>query len=227
MYYTDNPSQKKVFQYNKLLKKVVICVFIIIIVLLLKKFDVPLSNKILSKMNHYIFVVNYDLKDAKRFVSKASDLKKSIPVFGMTEGAHMTSPIENGKIVSGFGPRIHPILKIKKNHKGIDIAQEEGTPVKVVLDGEVILTGKNKELGNYIKVKHNRGLITVYAHLRDIYVKEGEKTKQGSVIGTVGNSGLSESFHLHFEIIKNNVHQDPMKWLKDIPFEPKVDSNGI
>lgn len=230
MYYTKNPSQKKALTYNNFLKKVIICVLIIVAVLLIKRFDLPLFNKTLSKMNHYIFVINYDLKDATRFVNRALDLKKSIPTFSsMGKDTHMISPIENGKIVSDFGPRIHPILKVEKEHKGIDIAQKEGTPVKIVMDGEVVLTGKNKELGNFIKIKHNKELITVYAHLRDIYVKKGEKLKQGSVIGTVGNSGLSESFHLHFEVIKNNVHQNPREWLKGLPLpsESKVDSNDI
>lgn len=227
MYYTNNPSRKKAFTYTNLLKKIIICIFIIIVVLLLKKFDLPLSNKILSKMNHYIFVVNYDLKDVTRFANKALDLKKSIPVFSKAKGTQMIIPVENGKIVSDFGLRMHPILKVEKKHKGIDIAQKEGAPVKAVMDGEIIHTGKNKELGNFIKIKHSKELITVYAHLRDIYVKKGEKIRQGSVIGTVGNSGLSESYHLHFEVIKNNVHQDPKEWLKNIPFEFKVDSNGI
>lgn len=226
MYNSYIPSSKKIFKGNYI-KKIFICILIIIIVFLLKKLNFPVCNKILSQLNHYVFVVNYDINDLTQFVSNAANLKKNIPVFNMTKNVQMISPVENGKIVSGFGMRMHPILKVEKEHKGIDIAQEEGAPVRLVLDGEIILTGKDKELGNFIKAKHKNGIVTVYAHLRDIYVKKGEKISQGSVIGTVGNSGLSESFHLHFEVLKNNIHQDPEKWLQDSASAPKVTLNDI
>lgn len=226
MYNSYFPSSEKKVTYNYL-KKIFICVLIIIIILLLKRLNFPVGNKLLSQLNHYVFVVNYDIKDLTQFINNAASFKKNIPVFNVTKNVEMISPVENGKIVSNFGMRMHPILKVEKEHKGIDIAQEEGAPVRLVLDGEIIFTGKDKELGNFIKAKHKNDIVTIYAHLRDIYVKKGDKLNKGSVIGTVGNSGLSESFHLHFEVLKNNIHQDPEKWLKDFSSAPKVDPNDI
>ena len=83
----------------------------------------------------------------------------------------MIAPV-SGKITSEFGSRVHPILKQERAHNGIDIAQAEGTPVKCVLDGKVYSVGFDKELGNFVKIKHDNGFITVYAHLNDVYVSE-------------------------------------------------------
>ena len=96
------------------------------------------------------------------------------------------------------------------SHKGIDLGWNskqggKNVPVYAVDDGVVYSTKDNdkskKSWGNFVKIKHNDGTYTLYAHLRDgIKVKKGQKVKQGDQIGNMGNTGKSEANHLHYEV---------------------------
>ena len=95
-------------------------------------------------------------------------------------------------------------------HNGIDLAAEEGTPVKATADGVVEKTEEWPEgYGKYIVVVHDDVYTTLYAQLSEMKVKVGEKVKQGDVIGLVGSSGLSTAPHLHYEVRKNGNPVDP------------------
>ncbi len=91
---------------------------------------------------------------------------------------------------------------VESYHKGIDIAAPEGTPVKSTAKGVVILTGTVEEgfhvNGNTVIIDHGQGLISIYLHLSTITVKEGKTLEAGSVIGTVGQTGISTAPHLHW-----------------------------
>jgi len=117
---------------------------------------------------------------------------------------------EKCKFTSGFGERIHPIYRKKMMHKGVDLAAEEGTPVKVTADGVVEKTEDWPEgYGKYIIVVHNDVYATLYAQLSEMKVKVGDRVKRGDVIGLVGASGLSTAPHLHYEVRKNGEAVDP------------------
>jgi len=209
-YYEQSPKKNRLSPLD--LKKVLVCILLLIMVLLLKKIDTPFTNLALSRIDYYFFKYTYDftnLSDALKGIPKVAE---SIPVFRQSTSSSPILPV-SGEITSVFGNRMHPILNVERMHNGIDIAQTEGAPVKAALDGVVVFVGEDQELGNVIKLSHNGGLTTVYAHLKDINVNQNEFVKQGSVIGTVGKSGLAESPHLHFEILKDGVPQDPEKWL--------------
>jgi murein DD-endopeptidase MepM/ murein hydrolase activator NlpD len=109
----------------------------------------------------------------------------------------------NGKIISGFGMRHHPILKITRLHKGVDILVGTGTPVYATGDGVVTRAGRNSGYGINIVLQHPKaGYETLYAHLSKIPngIKEGTRVKRGDLIGLSGNTGLSKSPHLHYEV---------------------------
>jgi murein DD-endopeptidase MepM/ murein hydrolase activator NlpD len=216
MYYNYYERSPKKNWLNMLdLKKVLICALLLIAVILLKKIDTPFTNLALSKIDYYVFKYTYDFKNLADTLKELPQVAESVPVFKQTASKSLVLPV-SGDITSVFGKRIHPVLKVERMHNGIDIAQKEGTPVKAVLDGVVASVGEDPELGRFIKLNHDGGLATVYAHLKDVYVKQNEIVKQSFIIGTVGKSGLADSPHLHFEILKNDVPQDPEKWL-DIP----------
>lgn len=195
------------------LKKILICILILIMVLLLKKIDTPFTKSTLLRIDYYVFKYTYDFSDLADTLKGIPKVAESIPAFKQMTSASLILPV-SGEITSHFGSRLHPILKVERMHNGIDIAQTEGTPVKAVLDGVVFFVGQDQELGHVIKINHDDDLTTVYGHLKDIYVSRNESVKQGYIIGTVGKTGLAESPHLHFEILKNGVPQDPEKWLK-------------
>ncbi|MFV8828431.1 peptidoglycan DD-metalloendopeptidase family protein [Alkalihalobacterium sp. APHAB7] len=108
-------------------------------------------------------------------------------------------------------------------HFGIDIAAPEGTPIVSIKDGTVSRSYYSDTYGNVIFVKHDSELETIYAHMHERYLSEGDSVEQGQVIGTVGNTGRSSGNHLHFEVhvgewnISKTNSIDPLLVLKDEP----------
>ena len=113
----------------------------------------------------------------------------------------MVTPV-NGVKKSTFGPRKHPILGVVRIHKGVDWAAPIGSPVFAAFDGEISYAGDGEDYGNFIKVKHDAGRETRYAHLSRFAqnAKPGTAVKAGEIIGYVGTTGLSTGPHLHFEL---------------------------
>ncbi len=112
------------------------------------------------------------------------------------------SPIEYHGITSKFGYRIHPTLKRREFHRGLDMKAKLKTPVHATADGIVEWAGYHKRsgFGNLIILAHVYGFKTYYGHLNRVVVKSGKFVKKGELIGYTGNSGLSNGPHLHYEI---------------------------
>lgn len=122
-------------------------------------------------------------------------------------------PLPEGYITSRFGGRKSPITGEYHFHNGLDIAAVQGTDILAAREGIVSAKGFDKELGNYIILKHEGGFYTVYGHLLDIDVTLKQEVYSGMVIGHVGSTGLSTGPHLHFEIKKEGEAKDPAEWL--------------
>ncbi|MGX8712819.1 MAG: M23 family metallopeptidase [bacterium] len=118
------------------------------------------------------------------------------------------------KVVSGFGLRYHPILKYRRMHTGIDFTARPGTPIYATGDGVVRVAGRNPQgysgYGVVVAIDHGFGFTTLYAHMNSATVRAGQKVKRGEQVGTVGSSGLSAGSHLHYEVILNGKHVDPV-----------------
>jgi murein DD-endopeptidase MepM/ murein hydrolase activator NlpD len=104
-------------------------------------------------------------------------------------------------ISSGFGFRLHPVLGSWLMHAGKDFAAPEGTPVVAALGGRVVSSGMAGGYGLTVEVEHdNPRRRTLYAHLSELFVKAGDRVRQGEVLGRVGSTGMSTGPHLHFEL---------------------------
>ena len=116
-----------------------------------------------------------------------------------------------GYISSHFGPRIHPIYGTARLHAGIDLATPCGRPVYAARSGRVSYSGWLGTSGNFIRVTHEDGYTTGYAHLQSgsLYVRLGESVVTGQLIARIGNTGGSTGCHLHLETRQNMVAQDP------------------
>jgi septal ring factor EnvC (AmiA/AmiB activator) len=124
---------------------------------------------------------------------------------------HLRWPVSQGRIVTRFGNQQHPVLKTITQNTGIDIAVPTGTDVEAVANAEVSAISWLPSFGNLVILDHSNGYRTVYAHLSEIAVSEGEQVTEGNVIGKSGES-FSGSV-LHFEIWKDREKQDPEHWL--------------
>lgn len=125
------------------------------------------------------------------------------------------SPLsENFKVTAAFGMSNHPVMKSKKMHKGIDFKVPLGTPVYATADG-VISKVQQKETGygNLIVIKHDDEYESYFGHLSELQVAEGQRVRKGDVIALSGNSGASTLPHLHYEVRKKGVPQDPEGYL--------------
>ena len=124
-------------------------------------------------------------------------------------------PIENDdltKTAAGFGYRIHPIWRSKRFHDGIDFTAPVGTPVRATADGTVAEATKTSGVQGVRVVVDHGGYKTVYAHLENFTVRQGQKVQRGDVIGTVGSSGMSTAPHLHYEVHKNGNPVNPIHY---------------
>jgi murein DD-endopeptidase MepM/ murein hydrolase activator NlpD len=123
----------------------------------------------------------------------------------------MRTPIAYGRMSSGFGRRVHPVLGYTKMHAGVDFAAPTGTPIFASGDGVIEKAGRFSSYGNYIRVRHSSKISTAYAHLSRYGkgIRPGVKVKQGQVIGYVGTTGRSTGPHLHYEVLVNNVQVNP------------------
>lgn len=119
----------------------------------------------------------------------------------------------SGDITSYFGYRVHPILKKRKYHTGIDIAALMGTPIAASDTGVVIFSARNGGYGLMITIDHGAGISTVYAHCSQLLVKKGQKVSKGDIIAKVGTTGLSTGPHLHFEVRKDGVPVNPLNYI--------------
>lgn len=99
-------------------------------------------------------------------------------------------------------------------HDGIDLAAPLGTPVRTAAEGRVLFAGEQKGYGLIAIVEHSEGLVTLYAHNRDLRVKQGQQVRGGQVIATVGESGRTSGPHLHFEVRRAGRPVDPLAHLR-------------
>ncbi len=115
------------------------------------------------------------------------------------------------RISSFYGYRIHPIYKRRVFHDGLDFSAPSGTEIYAAADGVIESASKSSYgYGNKITIDHSYGYKTVYAHMKSFTVRRGQNVKRGQLIGTVGNSGLSTSPHLHYEVHRNGRKVNPI-----------------
>lgn len=118
-----------------------------------------------------------------------------------------------GKITDGWGVRMHPVHRRLFFHRGIDIANKTGTPIYATADGEVVLTGYDREYGKIIKLKHDNNYETRYGHLLTFRVAIGDQVRKGQIIALMGSTGMSTGPHLHYEVLVNGVKVNPSRYL--------------
>lgn len=123
----------------------------------------------------------------------------------------LRSPIPGARITSPFGWRIHPILRVRRFHSGVDYAAPAGTPVRASGDGVVESMGREHRFGRVLRIRHSGTLETAYSHLASFApgLQVGSTVGAGEVIGSVGRSGWTTGPHLDYEVIVDGRSVDP------------------
>lgn len=198
-------------------------VLILMLVLMLIKYT---KNEIGTNLNEKIrsvfytdytekaqSVFNSTLPEINKYINNSADVNKTQGDEKNEDFVLENLPV-NGEITSTFGTRIHPITNKSETHTGVDIAVAEGTEVKAVYEGTVEEIKDDDELGIVVVINHDNGFKTIYGHLSEIKVNEGDKVAKDSVIALSGNTGISTGPHLHFEVLYNDESVDPSSLLK-------------
>lgn len=122
-----------------------------------------------------------------------------------TDSTHVTSP---------YGPRKKPNSRATSYHIGTDYRAPVGANVYAIGDGVVTFTGSNKTRGNYLRIDHGAGVVTLMQHLSAIKVTRGQRVRAGEVVALAGATGNVTGAHLHFEVHVNGKHTDPVPFLR-------------
>lgn len=163
-------------------------------------------TKQMDELSKRIVVQSKSLDDIIKMAENKEEMLASIPAISPVKKEQLNH------IASGFGWRMHPILKIRRMHNGIDFVAKQGTPIYASGNGVISAAERSSSFGNVVKINHGFGYETVYAHLSKIAVSPGKKVKRGDIIGYMGSTGLSVSTHLHYEVHKNGTPVDPVNF---------------
>ncbi len=163
------------------------------------------SEKI-DKLTKEIEVQSRSLDEIEKLAKNKEKLLAAIPAIQPVQNKDLT------RVASGYGMRMHPILKYHKMHHGMDFTASTGTPIYATGDGIVTKASMGTGFGNVVYINHGFGYETRYAHINKFNTKKGKKVKRGDVIGYVGNTGLSSGPHLHYEVHKNGKPINPVNF---------------
>lgn len=163
--------------------------------------DLTKDVDVLSKQ---LVVQSKSLDEIVVLAKEKEEMLASIPAIRPVKNKDLT------RMASGFGMRMHPILKYRKMHKGMDFTAPTGTPIYASGNGKIIHATRSSTFGKVIYIDHGYGYKTIYAHMSKMVGRKGQKVKRGDLIGYVGNTGRSAAPHLHYEVHKDDRAVNPI-----------------
>lgn len=158
-------------------------------------------------------------KQLQKLIEEARKNSSNQYQFDPGTGFYWPLPKERVSVTSFFGPRTHPITGKYHNHSGTDIGAYAGTEIYAAHGGIVLTSAYHSSYGNYVVLSRGDGITTLYAHMSKRGVKVGDVVSQGQVIGYVGSTGSSTAPHLHFEVRKDGVRQDALKYYPNVQWK--------
>jgi len=180
----------------------------------LMSFNLPDGTEDLSQVENLLSRMSGELKIQEQNYSQI--LKKYEANKAYFAALPALKPMQGLYSAYRFGMRMHPILGVMKNHKGLDIHGNVGTKVVASGDGIVAMAGHSGGgYGNIVVINHGYGYQTLYAHLSKVLVRPGKRVERGDLIARSGRSGLVSGPHLHYEVRRNGISMDPTDFFYD------------
>lgn len=162
------------------------------------------ATKKLDILSKQMVVQSKSLDEIVTLAKEKDKMLFSIPAIQPVKKQDLT------RMASGFGMRMHPILKSMRMHNGMDFTAPTGTPIYASGNGKVVRAGLSSTFGKVVYIEHGYGYKTIYAHMSKIKAKLWQTVKRGDIIGYVGNTGRSKAPHLHYEVHKDGRPVDPI-----------------
>jgi murein DD-endopeptidase MepM/ murein hydrolase activator NlpD len=171
----------------------------------------PSQNLTLTQFNEKVSLLSRQMESRTDMlgVLEAQMFEQAVKKKAMPTMMPVNAPFN----ASGFGYRIDPFTGQQAMHEGVDFITDQGTPVVAAAGGVVQFAGIHPQYGNMIDIDHGNDLVTRYAHLSKVLVKEGDVLQRGRRIADSGNTGRSTGPHLHFEVRFRGVAQNPSRFL--------------
>ncbi|MCB9169626.1 MAG: M23 family metallopeptidase [Flavobacteriales bacterium] len=165
------------------------------------------TRRRLDILDRQLYVQSLSLDEVAALALNKQQMLACIPAIQPVNNKDLT------RVASGYGMRMHPILKIIKFHAGMDFTAPTGTEVRATGDGTVTFADYSSDgFGIHVIIDHGYDYETLYGHLDEVKVRRGQKVKRGDLIGLVGNTGLSTGPHLHYEVHKGGQPVDPANY---------------
>ncbi len=164
------------------------------------------TAKRLDILQKQIVVQSKSLDEIANLAEEKEKLLTAIPAIQPVKNENLK------RMASGYGMRMHPILKYRKMHNGMDFSAPTGSLVYATGDAVVKKAQRTTGFGNLVVLDHGFGYETYYAHLSEFKVRRGQKVKRGEIIAEVGSTGLSTAPHLHYEVHKNGKVVNPINF---------------
>ncbi|MCR5192385.1 MAG: M23 family metallopeptidase [Bacteroidales bacterium] len=164
------------------------------------------TSRRIDQMTKRLYVQSLSFDEVYKMASTKKDRMDHVP-------AIMPLAKNSCSVISGFGTRYHPILHYRRMHTGVDLSAKTGTPIYATGDGVVKVAGRSDDLGGYgiaVLIDHGYGYQSLYAHMSEVKVRQGQSVKRGELLGLVGSTGLASGPHCHYEVWLNGNKVNPV-----------------
>jgi murein DD-endopeptidase MepM/ murein hydrolase activator NlpD len=160
------------------------------------------------KLQRYVSELEHTTAEMEERLQRIIRERQIAPGSGPVSAGKYMWPVQ-GPITSEFGYRVHPVTGNTKFHSGLDIAVDEGTPIRAADNGTVIYADWYGGYGNCVIIEHGGGFTTLYGHCSRLDVRQGQQVRQGQSVAAVGSTGMSTGPHLHWEVRSEGTPIDP------------------
>lgn len=170
-------------------------------------------NSYIERLERQLYLQSKSFDEIERRMKDREEEFQSIPSIKPVRIDKLNRGVSQ---MSGYGVRLHPIHKINKMHEGIDFAAPSGTEIQATGNGKIVkIENKRSGYGRSVLIDHGFGYQSLYAHMKEIKVRIGQKVTKGQVIGSIGSTGTSTAPHCHYEVRLHGKPVNPIHYCMD------------